>query len=93
MIVIACELCFSKVRRQKKAVCSVQIAGEKTAKRSPVKTKNKCMRCGIALCLPPCFREYHSNIATNSVGRCIEFADVLIHFCVDFLVFLFENLE
>ena len=44
------------------AMCFSKVWGQKDGQGYPVETKNKCMQCGIALCLVPCSREYHNNI-------------------------------
>ena len=82
----------AKFEGRKGQCVQCKVLGRKMEKCNPVETKNKCMQCRIALCPVPCFREYHNNVS-NWVGCCFEFADVLISFCIDFLIFLIENFK
>ena len=51
-----------KIDSHKKQCVDCKARGKKMAKGYPVEMKFKCIKCGVALCQDPCFRDYHVNM-------------------------------
>ena len=51
-----------KIDSHKKQCVDCKAKGKKMAKGYPVEMKFKCIKCGVALCQDPCFRDYHVNM-------------------------------